>query len=262
MAHQVKLEVFEGPLDLLLHLITRQRVDIYDVSIADITDEYLQALAALEDVDLETATSFLIIAATLLELKSLRLLPAREADDEATLHLLEERDVLLARLVECATFREAGHALQVRLEAGAHLHPRQVPLDPPFRDMVPDLILRCGVDDVARAAVRVFFPKPLPELDISHVTPITATVRDALLDMTRLLRAAGTTSFEDLCARAHERIDVVVRFLGLLELYKAGVVELSQHDRFGAIQATWTGEGWSDELLDQVEEYTLVEETR
>src|ERR687895_2362005 len=120
VTYQVKLEVFEGPLDLLLHLITRQRVDIYDVSLSTITEEYLAALAGMDDLDLDSATGFLVIAATLLELKSLRLLPGRDLDDP-DVRLLEERDLLLARLVECATYREAGAWLSGRLAGGGLL---------------------------------------------------------------------------------------------------------------------------------------------
>ena len=124
MTHEVRLEVFEGPIDLLLHLITRQRVDIYEVSIAEITDEYLKALGAMEGLDLEAATGFLVVAATLLELKSIRLLPAPDRDNDGDLALLEERDLLLARLVECATFREAGAWLFAGLQRGTNFHAR------------------------------------------------------------------------------------------------------------------------------------------
>src|ERR687893_994101 len=129
MAYEVKLEVFEGPIDLLLHLITRQRVDIYDVSLSQITEEYLAALSGLDAADLETATGFLVVAATLLELKSARLLPGRRGD-EAEAALLEERDLLLARLVECSTFREAGMWISQALASGEGFHGRSVSLEP------------------------------------------------------------------------------------------------------------------------------------
>ncbi len=119
MTHSVNLEVFQGPIDLLLHLITRQRVDIYDISLTAITEEYLATVRSLEDLDLETATGFLVVAATLLELKSQRLLPGRSSDPDADLALLEERDLLLARLVECSTFRSAGEWISVGLEEGS-----------------------------------------------------------------------------------------------------------------------------------------------
>lgn len=262
MALEVRTEAFEGPIDLLLHLITRQRVDIYDISISTITDEYLTAIASLPELDLEVATGFLVIAATLLELKSVRLLPAPDDADGFDARLLEERDLLLARLVECATYREAGAALQVGLERGSSFHPREVLLEEAYRDLVPDVTLRFSVADITAAAQRVFQPKPQPELDMSHVQPIKASVRDALLEMIALLTGSGSASFRSLCAGAERRIDVVVRFLGLLELYKAGAVELSQVDRFGDIEARWTGEAEVSDVLADVEEYSVAAEER
>ncbi|MGH2755220.1 MAG: segregation and condensation protein A [Actinomycetota bacterium] len=259
MAHEVRLDVFEGPLDLLLHLITRQRVDIYEVSIATITDEYLRALRGLEDLDLEATTGFLVVAATLLELKSIRLLPAPERDEDGNASLLEERDLLLGRLVECATFREAGAWLFAGLQKGADLHPREVPLEPRYADLAPDLLLKVRIADLLRAAERVFVQPPVRILDVSHVAPIRASVRDAILEMSDRLRAERSVTFEELCGRGMERIEVVVRFLGLLELFKAGAVELSQLDRFGAIRAEWTDDAEADEILAGVEEYAFEE---
>lgn len=260
LPHEVRLEVFEGPIDLLLHLITKQRVDIYDVSISTITDEYVRAIAGLEDLDLEVATGFLVIAATLLELKSLRLLPSRFSDDEAESLLLEERDLLLARLVDCATYREAGNWLRVGLEKGSAFNPRSVSMEPAYLDLLPDLVLKLTLPDLTRAALRVFQPKPIPQLDMSHVQPIKASVREAILDMIASLRSGGPGSFSSLCSGATGKIDIVVRFLGLLELFKAGAVELSQHDRFGDIEATWTGEVEIEEILADVEEYAVQAE--
>ena len=255
--HEVKLEVFEGPIDLLLHLITRQRVDIYDVSLSTITDEYLGALARMEGMDLEQATGFLVVAATLLELKSIRLLPARQGLDEEDLALLEERDLLLAKLVECATFREAGVALHVSLQAGSSTYPRQVPLEEPYANLQPTVELRVSVAQLTRAAARVFAPPPLQlQLDMAHVSPIRASVKDAIEHMVGALKERGSLTFEELCGRDLPRIEVVVRFLGLLELFKAGAIDLNQQDRFGAIEAFWTGDAVAEEVLADVEEYT------
>ena len=255
--HEVKLEVFEGPIDLLLHLITRQRVDIYDVSLSTITDEYLSVLGRLGGMDLEQATGFLVIAATLLELKSIRLLPARHGLDEEDQALLEERDLLLAKLVECATFREAGTGLHIALQAGSATWPRQVGLEEPYANLQPTVELRVTVAQLTRAAARVFSPPPRQlELDMTHVSPIRATVRDAIEHMVGQLKQRGSLTFEELCGFDLPRIEVVVRFLGLLELFKAGAVDLSQDDRFGPIQASWTGEADEDEVLADVEEYT------
>ena len=258
MGYEVKLEVFEGPLDLLLHLITRQRVDIYDVSLATITEEYLAAMDALGELDLETATGFLIVAATLLELKSARLLP-RGADDDAASKLLEERDLLLARLVECATFRDAGAWIAAALRAGESFHGRAVGLEDRFVDLAPDLLARVGVVDLARAAERIFAPRPVLQLDTSHVSPIRASVKDAIAEISATLESNKTLSFDDLCRDRPERIVVVVRFLALLELFKAGAVELDQVVSFGDITASWTGDVTPDEVMADAEEYTVIE---
>jgi segregation and condensation protein A len=256
MSHEVRLEVFEGPIDLLLHLITRRRVDIYDVSLATITDEFLNAMRRMEDLDLETSTGFLVIASTLLELKSIRLLPAPSDMNEEDLRALEERDLLLARLVECATFRDAGGWLRSGLESGRDLHPREVSLEPRFLHLQPELVLDLTPEDVAVAAAAALAPRPVPFLDTSAVRPLRASVREAIRELTLRLQSGSELAFEDLCGR-RERIDVVVRFLGLLELFKSGAVMLSQHDRFGAIRARWTGEVSLDEVLSEAEEYAL-----
>ena len=258
MAYEVKLEVFEGPLDLLLHLITRQRVDIYDVSLSDITEEYLAAMGAMGELDLETATSFLVVAATLLELKSARLLP-RHGDDEQSSKLLEERDLLLARLVECSTFREAGAWIAAALRAGDAFHGREVALEDRFVDLAPDLLAHVTLEKVAVSAGRVFTPRPVIELDISHVSPIRASVKDAIVEIATTLQERGHSSFEQLCGGSRERIEVVVRFLALLELFKAGAIDLGQAGRFGDITATWTNEVAADQVLEEAEEYTVTE---
>lgn len=257
MTYEVKLDVFEGPIDLLLHLITRQSVDIYDVSLAQITEEYLSAVARLDTMDLELATSFLVVAATLLELKSARLLPGRVGEENA--RLLEERDLLLARLVECATFRDAGGWLAGQMRVGATRHPRQVALEDRFVAVAPDLLATVGVEDLIAAAATVFTPAPVIELDMSHVAPIRASVKDAVAEVAEVLMARGPVAFEELCGGGMSKIDVVVRFLALLELYKAGAIELDQQDRFGAIRAAWTGAAEAEEVLEAAEEYAAAE---
>ena len=256
MSHEVKLEVFEGPIDLLLHLITRQRVDIYEVSLSEITEEYLAAIKGAENLDLETATGFLVVAATLLELKSARLLPSGPLD-ESDLRLLEERDLLLARLVECATYREAGAWLAAALERGAAFHGRSVSLEEPYLNLAPDLLAGLRLERLTRAAAKALTPKPQPVLDMSHVAPITASVRGAISELADRLSSAGSCDFRSLCGNATNRIDVVVRFLALLELFKAGAVDLGQVGRFGDITAVWTNEVGVGEVLEEADEYSL-----
>ncbi|MGH2694958.1 MAG: segregation and condensation protein A [Actinomycetota bacterium] len=259
MAYEVRTEVFEGPIDLLLHLITRQRVDIYEIPLATITEEYLAAVGALEPLDLESATGFLVVAATLLELKSARLLPTRGVGEEDE-YLLEQRDLLLARLVECATFRDAGVWMGHRIDQGAGFHPRRAGLEEPFVDLIPDLLADTRVEHLAGAAAVALAPRPTPVLDTSHVTPITASVRDALREVAGHLRGRDEVSFEALCSGVSERIEVVVRFLALLELFKAGAVELAQPSTFGSIRARWTGEVDEDDIIRDVEEYSAAGE--
>lgn len=268
MPYEVKLEAYEGPIDLLLHLITRQRVDIYDVSLAQITEEYLAALEGLDGTDhgsaeggvaysLETATGFLVVAATLLELKSARLLPGRTAGEEDG-RLLEERDLLLARLVECSTFRDAGGWLARGLAEGAALHGRSAGLEERFVDLAPKLVIKTPPERLGALAAALLAPRPAPEVDVSHVAPIRATVRDAILEVSGYLRdRGGPAGFRELCSGAEGRIDVVVRFLALLELFKAGAVDLVQVDRFGDIEAVWTGEADAGDVLAEADEYVI-----
>ena len=260
MVHEVKTEVFEGPIDLLLQLITRQRVDIYDVSLAAITEEYLGVLDDLEDLDLETATGFLVVAATLLELKSARLLPSA-VTDEADPRLLEERDLLLAKLVELSTFREAGSWLAAELAAGEGFIGRVVSLEPHLMQLVPDPLAGLTGAHVATSAARALAPRPILELDTSHVAPVTESVRDAIEELGRSLQTRSQATFRDLCGPGRSRIQVVVRFLALLELFKAGAVDLTQGDRFGDITAAWTGEADPVDVVQDVDEYTVEVES-
>jgi segregation and condensation protein A len=256
MPHEVKLEVFTGPIDLLLHLITRQRVDIYEVSIATITEEYLAAIERRDDLDLESATGFLVVAATLLELKSLRLLPARRLDDiEGS--LLEERDLLLARLVECATYREAGSFLRAGLAAGERSYARKAGLEDRFVHVAPDLLANATLGDLSRAAARCLAPKPQLELDTSHVAPIVVSVRDAIVELSGRLEGGVPVTFSALCRGRSDRIEVIVRFLALLELFKANAVTLDQADRWGDIVVVWSGDADLEAALEDAEEYMV-----
>jgi segregation and condensation protein A len=257
VTYEVRLDIFEGPIDLLLQLITRQRLDIYDVSLADITEEYLAAVATLDGLDLETATGFLVVAATLLELKSARLLPSGQLG-EGGAALLEERDLLLARLVECATYREAGAWIAAGLRRGEDFHGRAVTLEPRFLEIAPDLLANTSLEHVARAAGLLLAPRPVVELDVSHVAP-TASVADAIVEVAARLKESSRVSFEELCGRPRPRMEVVVRFLALLELFKAGAIELEQATRFGDITAAWTGDAEADDVVRAAEEYAVVE---
>jgi segregation and condensation protein A len=234
-------------------------VSIYDVSISTITEEYLGAMDGIDDLDLEVATGFLVIAATLLELKSLRLLPERNVDATDPT-LLEERDMLLAKLVEVSTFREAGAWLGSRLSAGEGFVGRSVTLEDPYAALTPDPVDALRLKDLISAAGRALAVRIEPVLDTSHVTPIRASVRDAIGELAAELKSAGSGTFAHLCRGAGTKIDVVVRFLALLELFKAGAIELGQAGRFGDITAEWTGEADLGVLLEEVDEYGIPRE--
>jgi segregation and condensation protein A len=256
VTYQVKLDVFEGPIDLLLQLITRQRVQIYDVSLASITHEYLEVVSAMDSVDLELATGFLLVAATLMELKSSRLLPSSSGEG-SEVELLEERDLLLSRLIECSTFREAGAWIATKLEEGAAYHGRSVALEPRFLDVAPDLLQKVTTAKLARTAVRALAVKEPPLLDTSHVAPIRVSVREAIEEVGDRLRAAGELSFDELCAGSDDKMTLIVRFLALLELFKSGAVVLQQVRIFGQILARWTGEVDVELALGEADEYSM-----
>ncbi len=254
MAYEVQTEVFEGPFDLLLHLILREQVDIYEVSLSRIVDAYLEQLdrmmAAVEaereagnGLDLELATEFLLIAATLVELKTRRLLPVdSDIDLDEELGIWEERDLLLARLLECKTFKNATVSLERLASAAASLYPRTAGPDERFYNVAPDLLEGIDADDIKAAFIRALTPKPVHTADLAHVAPITASVTDAMLELADELPRVGRLSFRSLTGDLVERIEVVVRFLAVLELFKQGLVDLEQIDRFGDITVTWVGD--------------------
>lgn len=235
MTYQVKIEAFEGPFDLLLHLIAKREVDIYEVSLAQITEEYLDHLKAMQDLDLDIATEFLLVAATLIEIKAARLLPGNPVDEESQ-NLLSERDLLIARLLEYRAFKEAADALRTRFEENTGYYGRPGP-GREFDHLCPDILKRVTLDRFAQIAVRAMSPKPEPPaLDVSHVTPILATVSDAVALVLRALAERKTIRFRDVTSGAKDRIDVVVRFLALLELIKRGHAHVDQDGAFGEIR--------------------------
>src|SRR4051794_4765090 len=234
--------VFGGPFDLLLHLILREQVDLYEVSLSTIVDAYLVEVERLDALDLEVATEFLLIAATLVELKSRRLLPDEgglELDDE--LALWEERDLLLARLLECKTFKDAARVLARMADGASRSRPRVMGVDDRYCELVPDLLEGVTPDDIRRAFLRASTPRPIPRIDLDHVAPIRASVTDAVEELLDELPRVGRISFRDLTASLVERLEVVVRFLAILELYKQGIVDLDQPGTFGTITIQWIG---------------------
>jgi segregation and condensation protein A len=247
MAYEVTTPVFEGPFDLLLHLILRDQVDIHEVALAGIVDAYLTELDKMSGLDLDLTTEFLLIAATLVELKARRLLPGREdvdLDDE--LALWEERDLLLARLLECKTFKDVALVFSDLAESADRSIPRIVGPDERFIDLMPDLLEGVTPAQLHKAFVRATTPKSVPRIDLYHVAPIRASVADAVAELLDELPRVGRISFHRLTSGLVERLEVIVRFLALLELFKQGMVELDQPERFGDIEIAWTGADWAD----------------
>jgi segregation and condensation protein A len=243
MAYEVQTPVFEGPFDLLLHLILREQVDLYDVQLSTIVDAYVAEIERMARVDLEVATEFLLVAATLVELKSRRLLPSSsEMDLDEELALWEERDLLLHRLVECKTFKDAAIALNGLAGLAGLSRPRVVGVEERFVGLMPDLLTGVTPEDVRAAYVRAITPKPVPRVDLAHVAPIRASVTDAVAELLQQLPLVGVVSFRALTDHYVERLEVVVRFLAVLELYKQGVVDLEQPRTFGDLRITWLGE--------------------
>jgi len=241
VAYEVHTDVFEGPFDLLLRLITEQRVDLYEVVLSDIVDAFLAEVEAMKRLDLEVATEFLVIAATLVELKCRRLLPGRQDADEECLALLEERDYLLARLVECTTFSAAGAQLARAELAASKSWPRLAGLDERFEGLQPDLLAFLSPEDVRAAALRALEPRPTPHVETDHVLVDEVTVAEVVEALCKQLPGRSPTTFRALTAAAGTRMEIVVHFLGLLELYKQGLVELEQTTTFGELRVCWTG---------------------
>ena len=242
MAYEVQTEVFEGPFDLLLHLILNQQVELYEISLSTIVDAYIAELDKLEHLDLEVATEFLLIAATLVELKTRRLLPDDgdlDLDDE--LALWEERDLLLARLVECKTFKDAARLLAGLAEDASLSHPRTVGLDERYVDLAPDLLAGTTPLDLRDAFVRAVTPKPVLRVELDHVAPIRLSVTEAVLELADELPRVGVITFRTLTDPLVERLEVVVRFLAVLEMYKQGMIDLDQTETFGELTITWLG---------------------
>jgi segregation and condensation protein A len=246
MSYAVRTPVFEGPFDLLLHLILKQEVELWEVSLSEIVDAYLVELERLEAFDLDVATEFLLIAATLVELKARRLLPGLdelELDEE--LLRFEERDLLLARLLECKTFKDAAKALEGLHRRADRSVARTAGPEEPYKWMVPDPLESVKPAALRAAALRMFSAAPVVVVDTFHVAPVRASVREAVESVLRLLPGTEAMSFRALVAGAPHRLEVIVRFLAVLELYKQGMVDLTQFTNFGELMVRRLADGES-----------------
>ena len=254
--YRVAIGSFEGPFDLLLHLIARHKVDIYEIPLAQITDDYLAVLRQMDHVDLDVATEFLVVAATLIELKAARLLPSEDDPDIEDL-ALEARDLLYARLLDYRMFKEAGIYLGRQLESLAGFVPRAVALEERYTGLVPDVNLGITPERLAEIATSALTAKPVPVVDLSHLQPVRMTVREAAgMVVQELQRAGGQATFTELTAGCRHRVEVIVHFLALLELYKLDLIDLEQAGNFSTLRVVVNpDEPWERSAFAEMEEY-------
>ncbi|MFG2192486.1 segregation/condensation protein A [Streptomyces sp. NPDC048639] len=238
----VRLANFEGPFDLLLQLISRHKLDVTEVALSKVTDEFMVHIRAMgADWDLDQTTEFLVVAATLLDLKAARLLPAAEVEDEGDLALLEARDLLFARLLQYRAYKEIAEIFNERLAAEAQRHPRTVGLEPHHAELLPEVVISIGPEGFAKLAVKAMQPKAKPQVYVDHIHAPLVSVREQAEVMVARLRDVGETSFLTLIEDAPDTLTVVARFLALLELYRERAVVLDQEEALGSLMVRWTG---------------------
>ncbi len=254
-AFEVHLDVFEGPFDLLLALISKHKLDITEVALSQVTDEFIAYISQRADGwDLDQVSYFLVVAATLLDLKAARLLPSGEVEDEEDLALLEARDLLFARLLQYRAYKEAAAAFAARMTAAARRFPRRVPLEPRFAQLLPEVLLGLGPAEFARLAALTLAPKVPPKVSTDHIHAPVISIREQAQLIAALLAELGRASFRQLTARAAGSYEVVASFLALLELYREDAVSFEQIAPLGELYVTWTGT--KDLNTDSVNELT------
>ena len=249
MGYAVQTPVFEGPFDLLLHLILKQEVDLWDINLSTIIDQYLVATERIGRIDLDVATEFLLIAATLIELKARRLLPSPEPIDlDEELARWEERDYLLARLLECKTFQDVAREINQRMAIASKVFARTAGPEEPFSLLTPDPLEFVSLKQLAAAADKAFAPKIIPTVRMDHVHSAKVSVREAVESILALLPARESISFRDLTRGVTTQLEVIVRFLACLELFKQGLVDLEQFANFDDLQVRALAPGEQAEL--------------
>lgn len=245
-AFSVHLANFDGPFDLLLQLISRHKMDITEVALGVVTDDFIAYIRALEGSeagwDLDQTTEFLVVAATLLDLKAARLLPSGEVEDEGDLALLEARDLLFARLLQYRAFKEIAAIFHGRIEIADKSFPRLVAMEPHFAQLLPEVLIGVGPARFAQIAQRAMTPKVPLTLSVEHIHRPLVSVTEEAAKLVDQLRRSGRSSFRTLISDADSTLVVVARFLALLELYREGVLRFEQVMALGELQITWSGE--------------------
>jgi segregation and condensation protein A len=261
---EVHLDVFEGPFDLLLALISKHKLDITEIALSQVTDEFIAHIRALAGSwDLDQASYFLVVAATLLDLKAARLLPSGEVDDEEDLALLDARDLLFARLLQYRAYKEVAAVLAGRIATASRLYPRRVPMEPRFAQLLPEVLLGLGPDQFAAIAARALAPRKPPVVSTDHLHTPRTTVREQAEIIAGRLRELRRATFRRLTADCAGTYEVVARFLAVLELYREGRVTVDQLTPLGELFVSWSaapggqdaapagGAEWDDEDNDE-----------
>lgn len=252
---KVRLANFEGPFDLLLQLISKHKLDVTEVALSKVTDEFMAHIRAMgPDWDLDQTTEFLVVAATLLDLKAARLLPAAEVEDEADLALLEARDLLFARLLQYRAYKQIADIFNARLEEEGRRYPRTVGLEAHHAELLPEVVISIGAEGFARLAVKAMQPRPKPQVYVDHIHAPLVSVQEQAGIVVARLRELGEASFRVLVDDIEDTLTVVARFLALLELYREKAVALDQEEALGELMVRWTG-GDSDEQPRVTDEF-------
>ena len=249
----VRLDNFEGPFDLLLSLISKHKMDITEVALSKVTDEFISHVKTAGVAwDLEQTTSFLLVASTLLDLKAARLLPQGDVEDEEDLALLDARDLLFARLLQYKAFKQVAGILATRLEGESRRHPRSVGLEDRFASLLPEVLIGIGLEQFAGLAAKALEPKPVLEVSLQHIHTNRVSVREQGALVIERLRRSGTMTFRSLCGDSPDTLTTVARFLSLLELYREGAVAFEQLSPLGDLSVRWTGDDETDiEITDE-----------
>lgn len=258
----LRLANFEGPFDLLLQLISRHKLDVTEVALSKVTDEFMAHIRAMgPDWDLDQTTEFLVVAATLLDLKAARLLPAAEVEDEADLALLEARDLLFARLLQYRAYKRIAAIFEERAEAEGRRYPRTVGLEPHHADLLPEVVITIGPDGFARLAVKAMQPRAKPQVYVDHIHAPLVSVREQAGLVVRMLKARGEATFQELTEDAGDTLTVVARFLALLELYREKAVVLDQEEALKTLTVRWSG-GDGDGMPTVTDEFDQIVEVK
>jgi segregation and condensation protein A len=241
-AFELRLDNFEGPFDLLLSLIAKHKLDITEVALSRVTDEFISHVKESGPYwDLDQTSSFLLVASTLLDLKTARLLPQGDVEDEEDLALLEARDLLFARLLQYKAFKLVAGVLAERLSEESRRHPRSVGLEERYAGLLPEVLIGIGLEQFAGLAAKALEPKPEPELSLQHLHTARVSVREQAALVVERLRRTGTMTFRALCGDSPDTLTTVARFLSLLELFREGAVAFEQAAALSELTIRWTG---------------------